>query len=466
MRSTPWLPALAAAFAAVPPGAAAAPPPDGAPTAPITVPAAEPPTAGQRALTLPQALELALSANRELAAARREVEAFGAAREQAAARPNPQLELALEGTRRFERETTLQLTQPIELGGKRGARTAAAGFAEEAARQRLLARTADIGGRIALAFHEALAAQERVRVAATSTTAAETLTGVAAQRVAAGKAAPIEATRARVAEAQARLEQAQAQGQLRTALARLAGSIGASEPDGANGANGANSANSANGANGAIGASSTHSNGGTGARRIAAVEGVLAPPPLPDEQALQRLLKDAPTLRQAALEADRQAALAQLARAQRMPDLTLAVGARRDDATGRSRAIVGLSLPLPLFDTRRPAENEALHRAQQARDEAAAAAALLESQVAQAAEKLRGADLELRTLERDLLPGAQEAHRAALRGFELGKFGLAESLDAQRTWAQIQMQRLRALVDAHAAAAELQRLLGATYEAR
>lgn len=463
MRSTPWLPALAAAFAAVPPGAAAAPPTDGAPTVPITVPAAEPPTAGQRALTLPQALELALSANRELAAARREVEAFGAAREQAAARPNPQLELALEGTRRFERETTLQLAQPIELGGKRGARTAAAGFAEEAARQRLLARTADIGGRIALAFHEALAAQERVRVAATSTTAAETLTGVAAQRVAAGKAAPIEATRARVAEAQARLEQAQAQGQLRTALARLAGSIGASEPDGANGAN---SANSANGANGANGASSTNSTGGTGAWRIAAVEGVLAPPPLPDEQALQRLLKDAPTLRQAALEADRQTALAQLARAQRMPDLTLAVGARRDDATGRSRAIVGLSLPLPLFDTRRPAENEALHRAQQARDEAAAAAALLESQVAQAAEKLRGADLELRTLERDLLPGAQEAHRAALRGFELGKFGLAESLDAQRTWAQIQMQRLRALVDAHAAAAELQRLLGATYEAR
>jgi cobalt-zinc-cadmium efflux system outer membrane protein len=73
-------------------------------------------------LTLKAALELALGANPGLSAAGRELEAVEATITQAQVRPNPQISTLIEDTRRATRTTTLQLNQPIELGGKRAAR--------------------------------------------------------------------------------------------------------------------------------------------------------------------------------------------------------------------------------------------------------------------------------------------------------------------------------------------------------
>ncbi|HWT20023.1 MAG TPA: TolC family protein, partial [Variovorax sp.] len=64
------------------------------------------------------------------------------------------------------------------------------------------------------------------------------------------------------------------------------------------------------------------------------------------------------------------------------------------------------------------------------------------------------------TLQRDALPGAEAAYKAAARGFELGKFSFLEALDAQRTLLQVRNQHLLAVADAHRTAAELDRLLG------
>ena len=60
----------------------------------------------------------------------------------------------------------------------------------------------------------------------------------------------------------------------------------------------------------------------------------------------------------------------------------------------------------------------------------------------------------------DVLPGATEALVAATRGFELGKFSFLETLDAQRTLFQARAQYLRALAEAHGAAADIDRLIG------
>ena len=77
-------------------------------------------------LTLPAALLLAEGGNATLSAARHELAAQGGALQQARALPNPELQTVLEDTRRATRSTTVQLNQLIELGGKRGARTAVA----------------------------------------------------------------------------------------------------------------------------------------------------------------------------------------------------------------------------------------------------------------------------------------------------------------------------------------------------
>jgi len=86
----------------------------------------------QRALTLPQTLQRALAANPRLTEADREVAMAAGRRLQAGAIPNPEISFELDnafGTGDLRgltsAESTLQLSQLIELGGKREARVAA-----------------------------------------------------------------------------------------------------------------------------------------------------------------------------------------------------------------------------------------------------------------------------------------------------------------------------------------------------
>ena len=104
---------------------------------------------------------------------------------------------------------------------------------------------------------------------------------------------------------------------------------------------------------------------------------------------------------------------------------------------------------------------EALRRADKARSEQLATETDLAAALAQACESLNTARLEAETLRREVLPGARSAYQAASKGYELGKFAYLDVLDAQRTYFQTQFQHLRALAQAHRAAAEIERVLGA-----
>jgi len=162
---------------------------------------------------------------------------------------------------------------------------------------------------------------------------------------------------------------------------------------------------------------------------------------------------------------ERRQALSDLEQARRVPDVTVSLGAKRvpaDEGMGSSRnqVVVGLSVPLPIFDTNRGNVAEALSREEKARDELAAAELQLGADAARATERLRSARATALTLQRDALPGAEAAYKAAARGFELGKFSFLEALDAQRTLFQVRNQHLLAVAEAHRAAAELDRLLG------
>lgn len=375
------------------------------------------------ALTLQQALDQALARHPELAAAQSELQAAEAARLQAGARPNPVLEAELEDTRRETRSTTILLTQPIELGGKRSARLDAADRAQDIARSQLAARRSQLRAEVTAAFAQAQAAQERVRLADEALQLARRGTEAANRRVAAGKVAPIEQTKAQVAEANVRLELGQARGELRAALLALGAVVGTPRP-------------------------------------VERVEGTVALPPVPAEETLHARLATAPALRQAQLEVERLAALARLERAKRTPDVSVGLGARQSQELGRTQPMLVLSVPIPLFDTNRGGELEALRRQDKARYEAEAGALRLRSEVAQAHERLKAAVEEAEAVQRDVLPGAQVAYDAAAKGFELGKFSFLDVLDAQRTLLEARARHLRATADAHRAAAELNRLLG------
>lgn len=375
-------------------------------------------------LTLASAVQLALENNPEISAARREIDAAEGARTQAGAYQNPTLGLEVEDVRRDSRTTTVMLSQPFELGGKRAARMAVAERTVDLADAQLATRQAGLRASVTAAFFAALVAQERVRLAQTALELASIGSQTAGKRVLSGKVSPVEEIRAKVAEANVRLELVQAQGELQTSLQELR----------------------------ALTAHSVH---------IEVLDGnVLALPMLPAQAALQERMAQAPMLRQAQLEVRRLGALATLENTKRVPDITVSAGVQRAQDQGRSQAVIGISVPLPFFDTNRGGIAEALGRRDKAEDEARSVELRLLADVAAALQRHATARAEVQALQSEILPGAQSAFDAARKGFELGKFDYLETLDAQRTLLQARTQHLRAVADAHRSATDLDRLLG------
>ena len=173
-------------------------------------------------LTLQKAVALALEANLDLTVAQREIEAVEGQVIQGRVRPNPELAYSLEDQRTPTRTQSVQINLPIELGGKRAARIAAAERGRDVAVEELNTRRVEIRAAVVAAFFEALAAQDRTALAQDSVDLARQATDAVAKRVTAGKVSPVEETKARVAEAGVRVELAQAQSEQRSARARLA----------------------------------------------------------------------------------------------------------------------------------------------------------------------------------------------------------------------------------------------------
>ena len=375
-------------------------------------------------LTLAAALQWALDNHPGLSASQREIDAAEGARTQAAAYQNPTLSVEVEGVRRDNRTTTVTLSQPLELGGKRAARLVAADRAIDVARAQLGSKQAELHASVTAAFFAALLSQERVQLAQTSLDLARAGSQTAGKRVIAGKVSPVEEIRAKVAEANVRLELIQAQGERQTSLQALraltAGSVDIDVLDG----------------------------------------NALALPVLPAQGAMEERIAQAPALRQAHLEVQRLAALARLENAKRVPDITLSAGLQRAQDQGRNQVLIGISVPLPLLDTHRGSISEALSRQYQAEDEARAVELRLRTDVAAARQRHATAWAELAALQAEILPGAQSAFDAARKGFELGKFNYLDALDAQRSLLQARAQYLRSVADVHRAATDLDRLLG------
>lgn len=414
------LPFLGAAFL-VPVAFAQGTPPTSA-TAAAQAP--ERPSLGMAQLSLRQAVEQALAHHPELAVANAEVEALGGASLQARARPNPELSFTQEGTKSPSRTTTVQINQPIELGGKRQARMTAAESAAELARADLAARRHAIAAAVVTAFFDVLTIQERLRLAEAALELSQRSSLATSQRVKAGKLSPVEETKAKVAEANVRIELAQARSESSAARARLANAMGS--PLGA-----------------------------------LVLEGRLDDlPPIQNYEGFQAQLDQSPALQRAEMEVRRRKALTAVENARRISDITVSLGAKRDQEQGRTQAVIGLSIPLPLFDRNEGNILEALKREDKARLELAATRVQLENEAIQARERLSSARAEAQSLAADVVPGAQSAYDAATKGFELGKFSFLEALDAQRTLLQARSQYLKALAEAHRANAELHRILG------
>lgn len=110
-------------------------------------------------LTLERALQSAFAHNPSLAAAQWEIGVAEGDRQQAGLIPNPQVSWEAEDTRRRSRTTTLMLSQPLELGGKRGARIEVAERTQDAAGIELERRRNELRADVFQAFYNSTIAQ-------------------------------------------------------------------------------------------------------------------------------------------------------------------------------------------------------------------------------------------------------------------------------------------------------------------
>lgn len=376
-------------------------------------------------LTLQNALDLALSANPAIAVAVREREVVEGMKLQAAARPNPSASLSVQDTKSAARQTLLQINQELELGHQRQARLAAADSFYGRATAELGNKKADIHANVVAGFYEVLVAQERLSLAKSSVEVAQLARDAASKRVAAGKSSPVEETKAKVAESVVKIELSQASAQLTSSRQRLSAQWGNTLPV------------------------------------FESVEGQVAA--LPEIAALSELsamLENAPAVKVAKMEIVAREAMTQVERSKATPNITLSAGVVNNQELGRNQALIGLFVPIPIFDRNQGNLQEAVSRKYKAQDELAALKNQLGASLAHEYERLSAARQATLALQGEILPGAQSAFDAVNKGFSLGKFNFLDVLDAQRTLYQVKSQYINTLHDAHQAVAAIERILG------
>jgi cobalt-zinc-cadmium efflux system outer membrane protein len=378
-------------------------------------------------LSLDQAIALAGGASPAVEAATAGIRATTAARTVAGLRPNPAIQVETENVggsgpyRGFRSaETTAGAALPVELGGKRSARVAVANARVSRAEIGAIIARADLELAVTQAYVDVLAADRRLNVAADQLAIAEEALRVATDRVDVGATSPIDQQRAQVRAINARTARDQAQRTLEVAQGNLAKLIGQPRL-------------------GPLDTAWFDRVGGAGPAVRARAEGTLA---------------------LAAATADLATADAQvrLARAQRIPDLTVSAGARRFSGTNDTAAVLGVSVTVPLFNNGSAAVAQARAERLQAEAQRRLALVQAEREIAAAEAEVANAAANAKAAGGPALAAAQEAARIARVGYGQGKFGQLELLEAERTLAETRAAAIDALQSYHNAQARLRRL--------
>jgi cobalt-zinc-cadmium efflux system outer membrane protein len=281
------------------------------------------------------------------------------------------------------------------------------------------------------AFVDVLGAQERHRLAGEALEIARSMQRVAPLRLRAGIGSPAEEIRAGVQVDVAEVEREHTEHELATARQALAATWAGEEA------------------------------------RFDRAEGDLEElPAVPSMDDLARRVEASPGVARWQTELAQRDAVRARARSERVPDVTLTAGPRRLSGPEDTAAVVGVSLPLPLWNRNRAALAEAEHRLAKVAAETRAARVRTVTELATARVGLEAASEEATLLRTRVLPGTERAVQALRRAYEAGRSAQLEVLDAERTRLSAREQYLAALSEAHHSAQQIERLTGVPLEVR
>jgi len=383
-------------------------------------------------LTLQQALATGLMLSPELVSFSWDVRAAEARELQAGLPPNPELSTEVEnfgGNKEMHgfksAETTVQVSQLFETGGKRGYRKRSAELEKNLAGWEYEIKRLDVFEKISASFWELLAAQEREAIAASLFKLAEQSYASVAEQVAVGKAPPVEEVQAKIALTTTELQFKKIKSDLQSARSRLAEAIGAPGPS------------------------------------FEKTEGPFdAIAPLPELDKLQAALAESPDILRWKAELEKRKAEVKLKDAGALPDITLSAGPRYFNDTDDKAFVIGMSVPIPLFNRNQGERQEARCNVAKTEEEQKAGFINKRSELTQIYQSCSSAFALAAALRDRSIPGAQQAFDAAQEGYRQGKFSYLMVLDAQRTLFELKQGYTDTLADYHTGRASLERLAG------
>ena len=395
-------------------------------------------------LTMRDALGRALAANPRLTAAERDVGIATGLKGQAGALPNPNLSFELDnalGSGPFKglqsAETTLQLSQLVELGGKREARLAAGDAGIGTAVWQRRATRLEVLSETATAFISVVSAQRRIQIFDEQISSLEQFIPLLQKRVQEGASSPAETLRAQVAADLFRVDRERAKTQLATARRDLAILMGDSIP-----------------------------RFGAAAGRLA----VIGQPP-PFRSLVQAIEANPQLMRWTAVTAQRNADLI-LARLKRIPDVQISAGWRHFQETvefsggqpvqftNNNAVRLGVSVPLPVFDQNTGNIIAAEDALAKTGAERAINKLVLISVAGRAYDAVNGSLAELKLLRTSVMPNARSALETIQSGYLQGRFTLLELLDVRGSVLQALLREQEALQNFHVAVATIEGLVG------
>ncbi len=372
---------------------------------------------GISALTLTEARALARRGHPAIRAARHSVEAAAGVERQSGAFPNPTVSFAREQTSvngGTNWQTIAMFAQPIEIGGQRGARQAAARHRRTAAEARLAAAVAQIDFEVGRAYALAVAADYRVARTAEAADVFSRARGIGAERLAQGDISGYEYRR--IALEAGRYAALEAEMMLAGHAARLSLAI--------------------------LVAPSSDSISIFAAEMRLVVSIATVPMDEPLDSLIALAYQRRPDLRASGFEVEASVADMRLASRQAVPTPTVALGFKNERAATDLGVSNGFALqvvlPLPLWDRRRGATDAARAVSQKVEAESEELRRNVAREVEHAWRMLAAATEQLDVLRPLLGAEAQLALQAAETAYTEGEISLVEWLDAVRAYHEAQ----------------------------
>lgn len=380
------------------------------------------------ALSLDAAIGAALQSAPSLQAANARSNAAAASRAQAAALPNPEISIEAENlygdySGAGDAEISYGISQLVELPGKRKSRRQIANSESLRAAHEAESHKLDIIHAVTLAFAETIAAEAEVELLQEEYARAENINRSVSARVDAGKEPPIQKKKADIERKTSEMALARARQELATKrknLDLLTGEENKEQP-----------------------------------LDPLSLPPVTAPRHLADYLGQLTASPDLKAFDAGIGQADGQLSLE---KTETLPDPTFSIGIKdaREDNTRSFMA--GVSFAIPVFNRNRGNIERAGHDANAARFDRRNAEQNIQSALTEAHGNLGSAYNEAQTLQTVMIPGAEEAFDFAQQGYEAGKFGYLEVLDAQRTLFETRRNHNAAVLDYRRQRAHLERL--------